>query len=110
MTKVTISNSPWVTEIRVKGHAGFNPGNDIVCAAISNTSYMLLNFMLKFVPDYVRSYQDDPGDFRMDIRMDGDKTTHTRIKTALEMFKTGIEQISVNYPKHCTLEVKHDAI
>lgn len=110
MTKVTISNSPWVTEIRVKGHAGFNPGNDIVCAAISNSSYMVLNYMLEHLPGYLKRYKDEPGDFRMDISMDGDLRTNTKIKTVLELFETAIGQIAVNYPKNCNLEVKHDSI
>ena len=108
MTKVVISQSPWRVEIRLKGHAGYNPGNDIVCSAISNTCYMLLNFLLQEDPRTVESFKDDPGDFRLDINPLVSKDEKD-IKTAIKMFRIGIDQIAMNYPKHCRLEVKNDA-
>lgn len=45
MTEVKIEQNEIMVDIKVKGHAEYNPGNDVVCAAISNnvcTFYSLL--------------------------------------------------------------------
>lgn len=111
MTKVKISDSQWKTEIEIKGHAGYNPNNDIVCAAISNTAYMLLNYLLDYeYMGIVESYKDEPGDFRLSINRCADNNNEVELSTALRMFRIGIEQIAINYPKNCKLEVTHDAI
>jgi len=32
-------------DLRMEGHAGFNPGNDIVCAALSGQFFSLANYL-----------------------------------------------------------------
>jgi uncharacterized protein YsxB (DUF464 family) len=107
MTKVQIKRCPWKVEIRLKGHAQYNPGNDIVCAALSNTCYMLLNYLLEEEPRVIESYQDDPGDFRIDINPVVESES---LNPILRMFEIGIKQIADNYPKNVSLEVLYDVI
>ena len=45
MTTVRIRIKKLTVEVSVKGHADYNPGNDIVCAGISTLSYTLLNYL-----------------------------------------------------------------
>lgn len=85
----------------------YNPGNDIVCAAVSNTCYMLLNYLLTEDPRVLESYQDDPGDFRIDINPLVEKED---LNPVLKMFEIGIRQIADNYPKNVSLEVLYDTI
>ena len=39
------------TTLDIIGHAGFNPGNDVVCAAISTVAYNLINVVSELVKD-----------------------------------------------------------
>lgn len=69
---------------------------------------MLLNFLLEEDPRVLESFRDDPGDFRLDINPLVSKD-EKNINTAIRMFRIGIEQISMNFPKYVRLEVKHDS-
>lgn len=89
-------------KITLRGHADYNPGNDIVCAALSNTAYMLLNYLLRKHEDALLSYQDDPGNFIMVI----DTAGHD-VETAIDVFCIGVEQIAANYPEN--VEVVDDS-
>lgn len=42
-------------KIEIKGHAGYNPGNDIVCSAVSVLAYTMVSYMERN-PDYFDSF------------------------------------------------------
>ena len=105
MTQVTLKTCPWKVEVRAKGHARYNPGNDIVCAAVSTVCYMLLNFLLSEDPRVLERYQDDPGDFRLDINP---VVATVDLDTVISMFRVGIKQLADNYPDNVSLEVSYD--
>ena len=46
MVTVTSKNEKNRYEWEIKGHAGFKPGNDIVCAAVSAITYTLVQMLL----------------------------------------------------------------
>lgn len=49
MTKISYKSSRGMFtgkfDLRMEGHAGFNPGNDIVCAALSSQFFSLANYL-----------------------------------------------------------------
>ena len=114
MTTVTIKKGTeaWRTEISVRGHADYNPGNDIVCSAISSSICMLLNFLMQMdeqamhTPKILDYGKLIPGDVDMTVSQMGcDKTEKTKIKTAIECFRIAIAQVEQEYPMHVKLEV-----
>lgn len=108
MTTVRIRiKSELTVEVSVKGHADYNPGNDIVCAGISTLSYTLLNYLRQaekehLVRDY--SYTEEPGDIHMEF------TVHwmfgREIGTAIDVFRTGMEMLESQYPDNIRVEVE----
>lgn len=41
MIDITVKKTPYDYRIKIVGHAGYNPGNDIVCSAVSALTYVL---------------------------------------------------------------------
>jgi uncharacterized protein YsxB (DUF464 family) len=46
MTEVTVEKKRNLIEIKIVGHAGYNPGNDIVCSACSILTYTLIQNLI----------------------------------------------------------------
>lgn len=107
MTTVRIRISKLTVEVSVKGHADYNPGNDIVCAGISTLSYTLLNYLRQaekehLVSDY--SYTEEPGDIHMEFK--GHWLFGREIGTAIDVFRTGMEMLESQYPDNIRVEVE----
>lgn len=83
-------------EIRAKGHALFNPGNDIVCSAVSCLFYTFVGF-LGNCKDIWHSFELKSGN--AEIKAEGD------IGQAYKMFMIGLLQIEKSYPDNVKVAV-----
>lgn len=82
--------------LRVTGHAGFHPGNDIVCAAVS-TLVCTLAATLDALGADVSTLRLEPGDVTITARA-GDG-----VGAAFLMARTGLELLAAAYPEHVQL-------
>ena len=101
MTQVTISEADGKAVIDIEGHAGFNPGNDIVCAAISTLSDQLNNMLLamseKGQLEKIFIKRSD-GHHHAEICID--KAYDREWQAVKEMALTGFRMVSESYPDY----------
>lgn len=90
--------------LEVKGHAEFNPGNDIVCSAVSALAYTLAGAIQNIgFDDSV--FKEKPGDYLLDIKFkDASVKAIDRAKTIFEAIYIGIWQIANTYPDNVSVE------
>lgn len=93
MTQVTIACRDRY-DIDVRGHAGFDPGNDIVCASISTLTYTLVNVAYSKLTDLHIS------DGHMILAMPKD----TQTAEWLKMYRIGIAALAEQYPTNVSLK------
>lgn len=99
MTKIDIAKDGDEFSILIQGHAGYaNPGNDIVCAAIS----ILPQTLIKYMEDH-----EKPCNYKI---TSGYAWVYGReCDEAFQVIKSGLELIEANYPqfvevtKGCTI-------
>lgn len=87
-------------EFHLKGHADYNPGNDIVCASISALSYALLGALDNTKGLNKRNVHIEPG--RLDIEINPFLLSKEQ-EIVDQIFKTiliGLLQIEKQYPEH----------
>lgn len=105
MTNVKIERLNNRVMVDITGHAGFNPGNDIVCAAISMLSSTLAQCITdeelsgNVTIDYME-LQD--GNNSMDFKYID--SASRRIETIVDTIYTGFEILAEQYPDYVTLE------
>jgi uncharacterized protein YsxB (DUF464 family) len=87
MTNITIKDSKDKVIIDLIGHAGYNPGNDVVCAAVSILTYTLLNELAN--SDVPFKHEISPGKVHIEIEQ--------RIP-AVQTVLTGWKLLENNYP------------
>lgn len=81
------------------GHADYNAGNDIVCAAISAVGMMLAGAITNLVPDNLRTIETDSG--HIDITVDDSSVVNN---TAFEVCFIGLKQIEQSYPENLKID------
>lgn len=93
MTRVCFGCSAGEYTLRITGHAGFCPGNDIVCAAVSTLACTLAATLDALGAD-VTALRMEPGDVII--------TAHAGkgVETAFLMVRTGLRQLAEAYPKN----------
>ena len=92
--------------IDITGHAGFNPGNDIVCAAVSVLSQTLVQCIQdeEINGDLTINYLDlQDGIVNIDINYPD--RAREKIMSALSVIITGFELLSNAYPDNVDLYV-----
>ena len=93
MITVTYEKKENEVKITIKGHAGYNPGNDIVCAACSALFFTLMEEM-----NLTRR--------EMALRiMEGDSFIQVLEpdETAIRVIMNGYKMIADTYPEHVTV-------
>lgn len=108
MTQATIRCKGTQTDIKIKGHAGYNPGNDIVCASISALIYAYINYMKDICSGDVcsrLSVKDEPGD--IEVWHQGFRYREQK-GAALNMLITGLRMIEERYPDYISVEADDD--
>lgn len=101
MTDVRFAFSPERYRMSLRGHAGYNPGNDIVCAGVSSIVFSLLGWLANASEHITatREMRYEPG--RVDVDVSGDKT----LQTAFDMALIGISQIEQSYPANVHVNI-----
>jgi uncharacterized protein YsxB (DUF464 family) len=92
-------------ELKINGHAGYNPGNDIVCSAISALAYTFL-FAIIDIDAKTINYKDEPGDYYCYV--DLKKQNESVIQKANIIFRVvyiGIKKIAETYPQNVKVEL-----
>ena len=101
MTQAAITKTSNDVEIAITGHAGYNPGNDVVCAGISTLSYTLINY-LNYLAEAAKikelHVEADEGNHR--IRFEKYTAYDPIVDSAIEMFIMGLKMVSEHYPNN----------
>jgi uncharacterized protein YsxB (DUF464 family) len=93
---ITVDNDEYC--ITADGHALFNPGNDIVCSAVSALFYAFAGFL-----------HNDSKVRRADIHLNsGDAEIKAKgdIRQAFDVFVIGLLQIEKSYPQNIKIDLK----
>ncbi len=85
--------------ISIKGHAEYNPGNDIVCAAVSALAQTLVQNLTDIGADV--KGRVEPGDFEI-VSSD----SNPLVRFAFDMTMTGLKMIANTHPKHVNVTYK----
>ena len=95
MIEVSISDG----RITIKGHAGYHPGNDIVCSAVSALAYTIVNY-IEMNRDYFESfgYRMNSGD--TEIAYKASVSKEKIVKETLRAIVYGIYLIADSYPEN----------
>lgn len=101
MVDVHFAFSPGRYRMTLRGHAGYNPGNDVVCAGVSSIVFSLLGWLANASEHITttRAMQYEPG--RVDIDVSGDAV----LQTAFDMALIGISQIEQSYPENVHVNI-----
>lgn len=94
MTNITIKEEKDKVIIDLIGHAGYNPGNDVVCAAISILTYTLLNELANSKVPF--KHKVSPGKVHIE----------TKRIPAIRTVITGWRLLEEAYPEHVKLAWK----
>lgn len=104
MTTIKSATKGSVTTITVDGHAGFNPGNDIVCAAASMLTYTLVQNLLDLTGAGLLEWcKTDEKDGSMKIKVKTNKKGEAVAKIAIKTIMTGYELLQNQYPENVKL-------
>lgn len=107
MTEVLVNVKDNDYKISVKGHAGYNPGNDIVCSAISCLTFAMAQHVIDH-PKHIGigEMEVEPGRVVMEYTVArAYKDVHDG---ALELFIIGLKNIQQKYIKNITLRVRKE--
>lgn len=106
MTNVSIKEYGSKVRIDITGHAGYNPGSDIVCAAVSCLSYTLMQ-RLRDMDNYnyfhKMEVQFDSGEVH--IAVDAKDIYRLEVEATLVTILTGFELLENKYPDNIRLEI-----
>ena len=83
----------------IVGHAGFNPGNDIVCSACSMLAETYFVSVLKNVEHISQAYRH-PGDYKVMFETDADDNVADTIYSTI---RNGFKMLADRYPDHVHL-------
>ena len=84
--------------LTARGHADFEPGNDIVCASISALVYALAG-TLQNLPHEELTHREEPGDVMVYCKS-GDRAVYGAFLCA----EVGLRQIAAAYPENLSVE------
>ena len=98
--KVSVKDDEY--SIEADGHALFNPGNDIVCSAVSALFYAFAGFLHNSSVVRCADVHFNSGDAKIKARGD--------IQQAFDVFMIGLLQIEKAYPSNLLIiECKEDS-
>ena len=99
MTKVKIDRNEvcQINNFIVVGHAGYNPGEDIVCSAISAITQTAILGLAKFDIDI--DLEEDDGFLSCKIKETNQVSDHI-----LETMVIGLEKIKKSYPDNLKID------
>ena len=101
MTKIKWYIGRTVCGLTVEGHAGFNPGNDIVCSAVS-ALVQTLHAGLEMRCHAKLKHEQRDGYFNIHVMVD--EKNRDRINVLFDSIIFGLDLISKSYPDHVKIE------
>ena len=107
MTQLTIHEAVGTVHIKIDGHAGYNPGNDIVCAAISTMCYAFINQLeAMYSREELEDLQiiDEAGHIEIRLKKDMSRTGRQYWNATRDYFITGMEMIAEQFPDYLEVE------
>lgn len=107
MTKIEWLELKDICYIRVEGHAEYNPGNDIVCAAVSalmQTLYAGLDGVCH------ASAGEKHEDGMMVVVVYTDRENEKAVHTLFQSILLGLQLIAGEYPEHVQIEPMTESI
>jgi uncharacterized protein YsxB (DUF464 family) len=86
--------------LKLDGHAGYNPGNDIVCAAVSSLVFALLGYLANATEHITdrTGIKCAPGSVDIDV------TGDDMLLPAFETAYIGLSQIADKYPDNVNVD------
>lgn len=102
MTSVTFTRTAAGYEVRMRGHAGYSDGDDIVCASCSILAYALAENVLR-MQDELHTSSVSTGDGEMTICA-GPRSK--RLDIIMDAYQAGYELLSQKYPQNVVLTPK----
>lgn len=107
MTKAVFKQHDRVFRVHVDGHAAFNPGNDIVCAAASALAQTLLCCAAaEYEAGHLTmfKYQMDDENAELHLRMSAKPEWSSRVSTMVGTIASGFALLANKFPDHVTAE------
>lgn len=100
MIQVTIKRTDEnsIRAFTVTGHANYNPGNDIVCAAVSAVTIGTVNSLDTLAQVRLPSIDYRSGLLKASIEASAEQ--HERAQTILESMLIMLQSIAQSYPEH----------
>lgn len=105
MITITTQKIKEVYDIRLEGHANYQPGNDVVCAAVSALTFTLAQKAVDMDAEgkgHIIERQIEPGDTRITF-LPG-KTAEEEWKIALSTIVEGYNLIRAAYPSNIKVD------
>jgi len=91
---------------RIDGHAGYNPGNDIVCAAVSALG-MALAGSLRAVRDLdIVRCECRGGKLRIETRPLAAAAEQAPVDAVYRTVYVGLKQVEAGYPQHVRVRLE----
>jgi len=103
MVSVEFSRSRYGYEsMDLTGHAGYNPGNDVVCAGISALAYALVGELKRRKVSFRRCKLDEGIHIETEPFME--EVERSGMDAVYETCLTGLRQIQAAYPAHIEIQ------
>ena len=102
MTNVKCMHDERAYKIDIEGHAGYNPGLDIVCSAASVLGYTLANALMDIEADKKNIQISENGEVHIFIVPIKQRSEEVRI--IINTIMMGYELIADQYPENISLE------
>ena len=101
MVDVRFAFSPERYHMQLRGHAGYCPGNDVVCAGVSAIAFSLLGYLTN-AGDHIKVMREMRYEMgRVDIDVTGDDT----LDAPFEMAIIGMQEIEKKYPENVHVKI-----
>lgn len=107
MTKAVFKQHDHVFRVQIYGHAGFNPGNDPVCAAASMLAYTLLQCVIAEddagnLASFKNEIDEKAGTFHLRVSVKPDFVN--KVAVMIGTIAAGFSILAHQYPKHVATE------
>ncbi len=107
MTKISIfKNEDLIFGYQIKGHSGYaEEGSDIVCSAVSVAGQMTLTGLVEVLNLKVESIIEDGF---MQVLLSKEDSKQSNVQVVLETMEKTLKDISKQYSKFVSMEVRKD--
>ena len=107
MTSVNIQTINGTTIVSVAGHAGYNPGNDIVCASISTITLSLLQTLKYYEEQGMCKITSEKTKEDLGTALFSFKSRNKEVTDALlNMAEIGYMMLEKTYPKNISVNIE----